>query len=111
MDCGTPGFLHYLIEFARTHVHRVGDAIQPSRPLSSPSPPAFSLSQHQGLFQSIGSLHQVATVLELQLQHQHDPRSNFQVKLACLKVSSVIKVLGKESDGAPISPIILKMAL
>ena len=52
MDCNKPGFpvLHYLPEFAETHVHWVGEAIQPSYPLSSPSPPAFSLSQHQGLF-------------------------------------------------------------
>jgi len=53
-----------------THVHQVGDAIQPSHPLLSPSPPAFNLSQHQGLFQWVSSLHQVAKVLELQLQHQ-----------------------------------------
>ena len=53
MDCSTPGFpvLHYLPEFAQTHVHGVSDAIQPSHPLSSPSPSALSLSQHQGLFQ------------------------------------------------------------
>ena len=53
MDCRTPGFPvhHQLPELTQTHVHRVGDAIQPSQPLSSPSPPAFSLSQHQGLFQ------------------------------------------------------------
>ena len=52
-DCSTPGLsvLHHLPEFAQTHVHRVGDAIQPSHPLSSPSPPALDLSQHQGLFQ------------------------------------------------------------
>ena len=60
MDCSTPGFPvhHQLPELAQTHVHRVGDAIQPSHPLSSPSP-AFNLSQHQGLFQRVGSLHQV----------------------------------------------------
>ena len=53
MDCSTPGLpvLHQLPEFTQTHVHCVGDAIQPSHPLSSPSPPAFSLSQHQRLFQ------------------------------------------------------------
>ena len=53
MDCSMTGFPvhHQLPEFAQSHVHRVGDAIQPSHPLSSPSPPAFSLSQHQGLFQ------------------------------------------------------------
>ena len=52
MDCSTPGFpvLHHLLELAQTHVHWVGDTIQPSHPLSSPSPPAFNLSQHQGLF-------------------------------------------------------------
>ena len=57
MDCSTPGFsvLHHLPELAQTHVHRVGDAIQPSHPLSFPSPPAFSLSQHQGLFQWVSS--------------------------------------------------------
>ena len=53
MDCSTPGFPvhHQLPEFAQIHVHQVGDAIQPSHPLSPPSSPAFSLSQHQGLFQ------------------------------------------------------------
>ena len=62
MDCSTPGFpvLHYLLEFAQTHVRWVDDAIQPSHPLLPPSPPAFNLSQHQGLFQWVGSLHQVA---------------------------------------------------
>ena len=66
MDCSTPGFpvLHYLTEFAQTHVHWVGDAIQPSHPLSSPSP-ALNLAQHQGLFQWVSSSHQVAKVLEL----------------------------------------------
>jgi len=51
MDCNMPGFpiYHQLLELAQTHVHRVGDAIQPSHPLLSPSPPAFDLSQHQGL--------------------------------------------------------------
>ena len=61
---------HQLPEFTQTHVHRVSDAIQPSYPLSSPFPPAFNLPQHQGLFKWISSLHQVAKVLELQLQHQ-----------------------------------------
>ena len=72
MDCSIPGFpaLHYLPVFAQTHIHWVGDAIQPSHSLSSPSPPAFNLSQHQSLFQWISSSHQVAKVLELQLQHQ-----------------------------------------
>ena len=72
MDCNTPGFPvhHQLPELAQTHVCRVGDAIQPSHPLSSPYPPVFSLPQHQGLFQWASSSHQVAKVLELQLQHQ-----------------------------------------
>ena len=72
MDCSTPGFLahHQLPELTQTHVHRVGDHIQPSHPLSSPSPPAVSLSQHQGLFKWVSYLHQVAKVLDFQLQHQ-----------------------------------------
>ena len=72
MDGSTPGFpvLHHLPEFAQTHVHWVRDAIRPSCPLLFPSPPAFNLSQHQGLFQWIGSLHQVAKILELLCQHQ-----------------------------------------
>ena len=72
MNCSMPGFpvLHYLLEFAQTHVHWIGDTIQPSHPLSAPFPPALDLSQHQGLFQWISSSHQVVKVLELQLQHQ-----------------------------------------
>ena len=72
MDCSTPGLpvYHQLPEITQTHVHWVGDAIQASRSLLSPSPPAFNLSQHQGLFQWVGSLHQVTKVLEFQLQHQ-----------------------------------------
>ena len=62
--------LHHLVEFVQTDVHWVSDAIQPSHLLSSPSPPAFNLSQHQDLFQWVRILHQVAKVLELQLQHQ-----------------------------------------
>ena len=62
MDCGMPGLpvYHRLPEFTQTHVHWVSDAIQPSHPLSSPSPPPFNLSQNQGLFRWISSLHQVA---------------------------------------------------
>ena len=72
MDSRMPDFLahHQLPEFAQTYVHRVGDAIQPSHPLSSPSLPGFSLSHHQGLFPWVNSLHEVAKVLEFQLQHQ-----------------------------------------
>ena len=62
--------LHHFLEFAQTHVHWVGDAIQPSHPLLPTSPPALNLSQRQGLFQWVSSSHQVAKVLELQLQHQ-----------------------------------------
>ena len=73
MDCSMPGLPvhHQLLEFTQTHVHWVGDAIQPSHhPLSSLSPPAFSVSQHQGLFKWVSSSHQVDKVLEFQLQHQ-----------------------------------------
>ena len=71
-DCSTPDFpiLHRLPELAQTHVQRVSDAIQPSHPLSSPSPPAFKIPQHQGLFQWVSSSHQVAKVLKFQLQRQ-----------------------------------------
>ena len=61
---------HQHLESTQTHVHQVGDAIQPSHPLSSLSPPALHLSQHQGLFKWVSSSHQVAKVLEFQLQHQ-----------------------------------------
>ena len=69
MNCSMPGFpvLHYLLEFAQSPVHWVGDTIQPSHPLLLSSP-AFNLSQHQGLFQWVSSSHQVANVLELQHQ-------------------------------------------
>jgi len=72
MDCSTPGFPvhHQLLELTQTHVHCVGNTIQLSHPLSSSSSPAFNLSQHQGLFQWVGSLHQVAKVLEFQFRHQ-----------------------------------------
>ena len=65
MDCSMPGFpvLHYLPEFAQTPIHWVGDAIQPSCPLLSPSFPVLNLSQHQGLFQLVSSSHQVAKVI------------------------------------------------
>ena len=70
MDCSTQGFsiLHYLLEFAQTHVHWICDAIKSSHPLSPHSPPVLSLSQHEDLFQWVGSSHQVAKVLELQPQ-------------------------------------------
>ena len=72
MDCSTPDLPvhHQLLEFTQTHVHWVSDAIQPSHPLSSPSPPAFNLSQHQCLFKWVHYSYQVTKVLEFQLQHQ-----------------------------------------
>ena len=72
MNRSTPGLpvYHQFPESTQTHVHWVSDAIQPSPPLSSPSPPAFNLSQHQGLFKWVSSLHQVTKVLEFKLQHQ-----------------------------------------
>ena len=72
LDCNTPGFPvhHYLLKLAQTHVHWVSDAIQPSCLLLSFSPAVLYLSQDQGLFKWVGSSHQVAKVLELQLQHQ-----------------------------------------
>ena len=75
MDCSTPGLpvYHQFPEPAQTHVHWVSDAIQPSQPLSSPSPSAFNLSQHQGLFKWVSSSHQEAKVLDFQLQPQSSP--------------------------------------
>ena len=72
MNRSTPGLPvhHKQLEFTQTHAHRVSDAIQPSHPLSSPSPPALNLSQHQGLLQWVNSSHEVAKLLEFQLQHQ-----------------------------------------
>ena len=82
MNCSTPGLPvhHQLLGFTHTHVYRVSDAIQPSHPLSSPPPPAPNSSQHQGLFQWVNSSHQVAKVLEFQLQRQSfqwTPRTDF----------------------------------
>ena len=80
MDFSTSDFpvLHYLPEFAQTHVHGADDAIQPSHSLSPPSPFALSLSQLQGLCQRVNSSHQMAKVLELQLQHQ-----SFCLNISC----------------------------
>ena len=79
MDCSTPGFpvLHYLLELAQTNVHWVDDAIQPSRPLLSPSPPALNLSQHQGLFQWVGSLHQVSKLLKYSFSFSISPSNEY----------------------------------
>ena len=77
MNRSTPGLPvhHQLPEFTQTHVYQVSDAIQPSHPLSSTSPPAPNPSQHQGLFQWVNSLHEVAKVLEFQLQLQSFQRT------------------------------------
>ena len=77
MDCSTPGppVHHQLMKFTQIHVHPASDAIQPSYPLLSPSPPASNLSQNQGLFQWVKSLHEVAKVLEFQRQHQSFQRT------------------------------------
>ena len=99
MDCSTPGFpvLHYLPEFAQTHVHLVDDSIKPSYLLSPPSPPALNLSQHQGLFKWVSSLHRVAKVSEFQLQHQFFQwifRTDFQMDwLDLLAVQGTLKSL------------------
>ena len=81
LNCSTPGLPvhHHFPEFTQTHVHRLSDAIQPSHPLSSPSSPAPNPSQHQTLFQWVNSSHEVAKVLEFQLQHhslQRNPRAD-----------------------------------
>ena len=88
MDYSMPGFpiLHQLPKLVQTHVHWVSDTIQPSHPLLSPSPPAFNLSQHQGLFKWVSSSHQVAKELEFQLQHQSFQwifRTDFLLGLPC----------------------------
>ena len=99
MNRSTPGLPvhHHLPEFTQTHVHRVGDAIQPSRPLSSPFPPAPNPSQHQSLFQRVNSSHEVAKVLEFQLQHhsfQRTPRAVFRMNwLNLLAVQGTLKSL------------------
>ena len=81
MNRSTPGLPvhHHLPEFSQTHVHRVGDAIQPSHSLLSPFPPAPNPSQHQSLFQWVNSSHEAAKVLEFHLQYhsfQRNPRAN-----------------------------------
>ena len=77
MNCSTPGLPvhHQLPGFTQTHVHRVSNAIQPSHPLSSPSPPAPNPSQHQSIFQWVSSSHEVTKVLDFQLQHQSFQRT------------------------------------
>ena len=88
MDCSTPGLPvhHQLLEFTQTHVHWVGDAIQPSHPLLSPSPPTFNLSQHQSLFKWVSSFHQVAKVLEF---HFNISPSNEHLGLISFRMDSL----------------------
>ena len=91
MDYSTPGFpvLHYLPGFAQTPVHRVGDAIRPSHPLSSPST-AFNLSQHQGLFKWLSTLHQVAKVLAFQcMSPSNDHSGLISFRMDCLDLRVV----------------------
>ena len=100
MDCSTPGHPvhHQLLEFTQTPVHWVSDAIEPSHPLSSPSPPSFNLSQHQGLFKWVSSSHQVAKVLEFQFNispsNEHPGLISFSLDwLDLLAVQGTLKSL------------------
>ena len=100
MNRSSPGLPvhHQLPESTQTHVHQVDDAIQPSHPLSSPSPPSLNPFQHQGLFQWVSSSHQVVKVLEFQLQHQsfqwHPGLSSFRMDwLNLLAVQGILKSL------------------
>ena len=99
MEGSMPGFPvhHQLPELAQTHVHRVSDAIQPSHPLSSPSPPAFNLSQHRGLFQWVSSSHQVAKVLasfSISPSNEHSGLISFRMDwLDLLAVQGALKGL------------------
>ena len=94
LDCSTPGFPvhHQFLELAQSHVHRLCDAIQPSHPLSSPSPPAFYLSQHWGIFQWVNSLHQVAKLLKLLFSIIP---SNEYPELISLRLTGWISLLSK----------------
>ena len=92
MNCSTPGLpvQRQLLEFTQTHVHWVGDTIQPSHPLSSPSPPAPNPSQHQSLFQRVNSSNEVAKVLEFQLQHPSKETSGpISFRMDCLDLLAV----------------------
>ena len=104
MDCSTPGFpvLHYLPEFAQTHIHWIDDAIQPSHPPSPPSP-VLNLSQHQGVFQWVGSSHQVAKSLEL-----HFSPCNEYSGLFHLGLIGLIFLLPKEFSGVFSDTIVQK---
>ena len=94
MDCSTPGFPvpHHLLKFAQVHFYCIGDAIQPSHPLTPSSSP-HNLSQHQGLFQWVSFSHQMTKILELQLQHQ-----SFQ-SWSPLRLTGLISLLCKGLSG------------
>ena len=100
MDCSMPGLTvhHQLPESTQTHVHWVGNAIQPSHPLSSPSPPTFNLSQHQGLFQWVSSSHQVAKdwsfCFSISPSNEHQGLISFRMdRLELLAVQGTLKSL------------------
>ena len=105
MNCSTPGLPvhHHLPEFTQTHVHRVSDAIQPSHPLSSPSPPAPNHSQHQSLFQWVNSSHEVAksTFRLFLLDWFTDPKDNLSAlgSRARMDSKSGLQVFGEENGG------------
>ena len=104
MDCSTPGLPvhHQLLEVAQIHIHQFGDAIQPFNSLSSPSPPAFKLSHHQGLFQWVSSSHQVAKIVDTpNIEHNWKTKilMHFQIHLHYLLKrfcpGSSLKLIGK----------------
>ena len=109
MDCSTPGLPvhHQLPEFTQTHVHWIGDAIQPSHPLSSPSPLAFNLSHHQGLFQWVSSSHQVAKVwsfsFNISPSNEHPGLISFRVDwFDILAVQGTLKSLLQHTSKASV---------
>ena len=110
MDCSTPGLpvYHHLPEFTQTHVHWVGDAIQPSHPLLFPSPPAFNLSQNQGLFKWASSSHQVAKVLEFQTHIVKYIYGNFRALYICLNLTRPGK--SKSADNLHLKLLLLNVS-
>ena len=101
MNRSTPGLPvhHQFPKFTQTHIHRVSDAIQPSHPLSSPFLPAPNPSQHQSLFQRVNSLHEVAKVLEFQLQHhsfQRNPRADLLQNGWVVQGKAAIKIISMQ---------------
>ena len=104
MDCSMPGLPvhHQLLEFTQTHVHWVGDAIQPPHPLSSPSLLAFNLSQHQGLFKWVSSSHQVAKVFNISPSNEHSGLIFFRMHwLDLLEVQGTLKSAHQHHSSKP----------